>query len=432
MRKTTAIIATVLIVFCLCFLVACSTNPETEIKNFTIESDILKVGIISDSQLVDSGADNQFRDNLKRALNALKHRGVNMVLFAGDIADENNAKAYDIYVNVIEEVFGDTPVIFQSIMGNHDYWGNGTKTNCRKLFEKKLGQSPWTHYVVNGYHFIGASPASGSMDNGYKGMEKWLRNHIETAIADNPNNPVFVMTHNSAVDTVYGSEDWGDKSLYNVFKDYPQVVNFSGHLHYSLLDERSIHQQDFTSIATQSVSYTEMEEGKVNGSIPPNASITPMGYVMEITADKVELQRLNFGADKGLEGYEEKADMRWQIPIPVKKEGFIYTNEIRKNSNTAPIINDTNGNTVVIDGKQYLEFAAASDDDFVHSYKLVWSNGTEQYYFSDFYNGINIMNSTVQLPIDMKKGTYNVKIYAVDSWNAISQNFVTVNNVIIN
>lgn len=433
MRKTAAIIATVLIVFCLCFLVACNTNPETEIKNFTVDSDTLKVGIISDSQLIDNGTqDNEFRDNLKRALNALKLRGVNMVLFAGDIADESNAKAYDIYVNAINDVFGDTPVIFQSIMGNHDYWGNGTKGNCRKLFEKKLGQSPWTHYVVNGYHFIGASPASGSMDNGYKGMEKWLRNHIETAIADNPNNPVFVMTHNSAVDTVYGSEDWGDKSLYNVFKDYPQVVNFSGHLHYSLLDERSIHQQDFTSIATQSVSYTEMEEGKVNGSIPPNASITPMGYVMEITADKVEIQRLNFGTNKGLDGYEEKSEMRWQIPIPVKKESFTYTTEIRKNSNAAPIISVTNGNTVAIDGKQYLEFSAASDDDFVHSYKLVWSDGTEQYYFSDFYNGISSMNSTVQLPIDMEKGTYSVKIYAVDSWNAVSQSYVTVNNVIIN
>lgn len=434
MRKLSAsIIVTVLIVFCLCFLAACSTNPETEIKNFTIDGDTLKVGIISDSQLIDNGKqDNEYRDNLKRALNALKLRGVNMVLFAGDIADKSNAKAYDLYTNAINDVFGDSPVIFQSIMGNHDYWGNGTKANCRKLFEKKLAQSPWTHYVVNGYHFIGASPASGSMDNGYKGLDKWLRNHIETAIADNPNNPVFVMTHNSAVDTVYGSEDWGDKSLYNVFKDYPQVVNFSGHLHYSLLDERSIHQQDFTSIATQSVSYTEMENGKINGSIPPNASITPMGYIMEITADKVELQRLNFGKDKGIEGYEEKSDMRWQIPIPVKKENFAYTTDTRKNSNTAPIISATEGKTVDIGGKKYLEFVAATDDDFVHSYKLVWSNGTEQYYFSDFYNGITNMSGTIQLPIDMKKGTYNVKIYAVDSWNAVSQSCVSINNITIN
>lgn len=432
-RLSATVIVTILIVFCLCFFTACSTNPETEIKYFTIDSDTLKVGIISDSQLVDNGKpDNEYRDNLKRALNALKLRGVNMVLFAGDITDESNNKAYDLYVNAIDDVFGDTPVIFQSIMGNHDYWGNGTKGNCRKVFEKKLGQSPWTHYVVNGYHFIGASPASGSMDKGYKGMEKWLRSHIETAIADNPDNPVFVMTHNSAVDTVYGSEDWGDKTLYDVFKDYPQVVNFSGHLHYSLLDERSIHQQDFTSIATQSVSYTEMEQGKVNGSIPPNASITPMGYIMEITADKIELQRLNFGADKAVEGYEEKSDMRWQIPIPVKKESFTYTTELRKASNSAPVISNTDGNTVVIDGKQYLEFVAGSDDDLVHSYKLVWSNGFEQYYFSDFYNGINNMSKTLQLPIGMKKGTYSVKIYAVDSWNAVSQGYVTINNITVN
>lgn len=175
-----------------------------------------------------------------------------------------------------------------------------------------------------------------------------------------------------------------------------------------------------------------MEQGKVNGSIPPNASITPMGYVMEITADKVELQRLNFGADKAIDGYEEKSDMRWQIPIPVKKESFTYITEIRKKSNTAPVISTTTGEIVSLDNKQYLKFAAASDDDFVHSYKLVWSNGAEQYYFSDFYNGISSMKSTVQLPIDMKKGTYSVKIYAVDSWNAISQGYVTINNITVN
>lgn len=77
------------------------------------------------------------------------------------------------------------------------------------------------------------------------------------------------MTHNQPENTSYGSEDWGDKNLDSVFSKYPNVIDFSGHVHYSLLDERSIWQGAYTVINTQSLSYTELEEGKENGTIPP-------------------------------------------------------------------------------------------------------------------------------------------------------------------
>lgn len=65
-----------------------------------------------------------------------------------------------------------------------------------KAFKKVLGQSPWTHYVVNGYHFIGASPNNGSMSCGYKLTSKWLARELEKASKDTPDKPIFVMTHN--------------------------------------------------------------------------------------------------------------------------------------------------------------------------------------------------------------------------------------------
>lgn len=434
MKKLSVFILIIILTTC-CVLVftSCAYMPDTNVLRYEIDTNNLRVGIISDSQLVDAGnKTNVYQENLLRSLKILKKRNVNMILFAGDITDKSNAKAYDIYVNSINSVYGNTPVIIQSIMGNHDYWGNGTVENCRKLFKEKLGESPWTHYVVNGYHFIGASPVTGSMDNGYKELCDWLKNHIEIAIAEDPNKPVFVMTHNSPKDTVYGSDDWGDKSLYNVFKNYEQVVNISGHLHYSLLDERAIHQQDFTSITTQSVSYTELEEGKVNGTIPPNSAITPMGYIMDISNDNVEISRINFGINIEGDGKEEKANMRWQIPIPLKKDNFKYTNTARQNNNTAPMMTTQSiVNIIEKNGKQYLQFTAGTDDDFVHSYKLVWSVGKDQYYFSDFYNGIDNMSQTVELPIDKKKGTYDLKIYAIDSWNTISSNYIALNNIVI-
>lgn len=121
----------------------------------------------------------------------------------------------------------------------------------------------------------------------------------------------------------------------DIFKDYPQVVNFSGHSHYSLLDERSVHQRDYTSIATQSISYTELESGNVNGTIPPNASATPMGYVMDIHSDRVEIIRVNFSDKFGEEGLVEKQP--WILPVPLTKDGFIYT-DARVYANAAPVM----------------------------------------------------------------------------------------------
>ncbi len=334
----------------------------------------------------------------------------------------------------------DNPLV-QTIMGNHDYWGANdgmlTKSSYRKRFEQKLGHSPFTHYVVNGYHFIGASPIQGSpMDNQYATLTKWLDNQIGQAVAADPAKPVFVTTHNSPSNTVYGSEDWGDKKLYEVFNKYPQVVNISGHLHYSILDERSMWQGDFTAFSTQSVSYTELEMGKVNGTIPPTASSTPMGEIMEFESDRILIKRINFGkfdSQTNTYGIEEKTNMRWELPLPISKDKFIYTNEKRETTNIAPTMDGGTG-TYYNDGdKTYVTFKAGTDDDFVHSYKLIWNNGKKDFetlYFTDFINGINDMTKEITLQVySVPKGTYSVKIYAVDSYGKVSSNFVTINSV---
>ena len=243
--------------------------------------------------------------------------------------------------SVIDEVFGEDKPVIQTIMGNHDYWSENdlSASDHIRSFEKALGQSPWTHYVVNGYHFIGASPNNGSMSCGYKLTSKWLARELEKASKDTPDKPIFVMTHNQPKDTCYGSEDWGDSSLNKVMSKYPNAVIFSGHSHYSILDERSIWQGDYTVLSTQSLSYTELEAGK--------DSIT-------------------------------------------------------------------------------LSFAAAADDDFVHSYKVVIDGKEEKLFFSDYYNGIGSMSKTVELTLKSDGQKHNYKIYALDSWGAQSKDCIEI------
>lgn len=416
-----------LLSFCIAIvLCGCSGSKneinKTQIQQFTTDSDTLKVAVISDTQLPPTEKQLKESDvyvkNLETTLEFLKNNNVDMILFAGDIGDLGTRFAFQTYMDVFDRIYGENKPIVQTIMGNHDYWNKNvfTAINHKKAFEEIIGHSPWTHYVVNGYHFIGASPDSGNMTKGYQKTAQWLDNELQKASEDSNGKPIFVITHNQPKDTSYGSEDWGDTTLDAVLSKYPNVINFSGHVHYSLLDERSIWQGNYTVINTQSLSYTEMEEGKENGTIPPNAETTPMGYIMEINSDKIEIHRFNFATGK-----EEKADMLWQFDLPYNNDEK-YSFENRKAANKAPEISQTGGSAQMDNGKVTFTFPAGSDDDFVHSYKIVNSNNEEKLFFSDFYNGIDNMDKTVTLTLeDSEASTGSIyKIYAVDSWGAES------------
>lgn len=418
------IIAILSATICVTF-VSCNLDINADRVEIQAEGD-LKVGVISDTQLpIKAKNDNgKYKANLVKALTVLKKNDVDLILFAGDIGDGSTDYAYSLCNQAFDEVYGDKKPYVQYIMGNHDYWEGGTANQCRDRFTKNFKQSPWSVYTYGGATFIGASPESGSMKSAYGKIENWLKAEIEAANAANPGKPIFVMTHSTVKGTVYGADDWGDSSL-DYLADYENVVSISGHSHYSLLDEKSIYQNGFTAINTQSLSYTELEVGKENGTIPPNADATPMGYIMTIKSDKVEIARYEF-----VNGEEQKADKRWVLPIPLTADGFVYTVD-RKDA--VPQMTESQGSSYIDGNLTYLEFKAGTDDDFVHSYKLVWSDGREQLYFSDFYNGLTKMAVNIKLPVyNMKPGEYNVKIYAVDQYKQVSGNYTQINGVKIN
>lgn len=396
---------------------------HTQIQIYPTIDHPLQIGIISDTQLpVTSGhlrKSDVYVRNLTRALTVFKNRRVDMILFAGDIGDLGTRFAFRTYMSTIDQVFGADRPIIQTIMGNHDYWSKSFLTwNPHRLdFERIVGVPAWTHYVVNGYHFIGASPDSGNMTNGYRKVLPWLEQEITAAEQDAPNRPIFVMTHNQPKDTSYGAEDWGDIGLGGVFERHPNVVNFSGHVHYSLLDERSIWQGKYTVINTQSLSYTELEPGKENGTIPPHAECTPMGYLMTFGDHAIQIHRLNFSNNDS--DQEEKTDRLWELPLPYVNDGR-YSFAQRRAQNQPPFFPTTEGGHALRSASGVcLEFPAGTDDDFVHSYKIVIDRNRAQYYFSDFYNGLKQMRKVVQLELknlDQPDMEHTFDIYAVDSW----------------
>lgn len=378
----------------------------------------LKVGVISDSQLSPFSWKNNrtFERNLIKSLQTLKNFGCNTVIFAGDICNIANFYAYHRFKNALKVVFGNDLPVMQIIMGNHDYFPAFTsRWKKRFMFETYLGYKPYSHYVINGYHFIGVSPDCRKQRNGYSEVLGWLDNELSAAVKDSGSRPVFVTTHNNAVNTVYGSDVYGDLELGKVLSKYETVVNFGGHTHFPMLDERSIHQRDYTSLNTQSTSYVELEKGKVNGSVPPNPHISPMGYVLDFKEDKIDILRVNAGTGK-----EEKENMRWSIPVNISKSDFVYTDARFDNGSVTdedyPVMPAVYGRSEKIGMRAYLIFEKGTDKDFVHSYRVEFSDGKVQYYFSDFYKGLSNPNKEVVLPIYEKAaGVYDVEIRAVNS-----------------
>ena len=264
------------------------------------------------------------------------------------------------------------------------------------------------------------------MKRDYVLTSRWLEKELEKASAGSQGKPIFVTTHSQPKDTCYGSDEWGDSSLNEVLSKYPNVILFGGHSHYSVLDERTIWQGEYTVLQTQSLSYIELETGKENGTIPPNADKTPMGYIMDFTDSEIQIHRVLFdGSEMGI---EQKADVLWSFDLPYENTGK-YSFDARKAVNSAPVITDTNG-TANINGENIeLTFTAGEDDDFVHSYEVVVDDKDSFLFFSDYYNGLENMSDTVTLSLKSDGENHSYKIYAVDSWGEKSENFVTIGEI---
>ncbi|MGN0529243.1 MAG: metallophosphoesterase family protein [Eubacterium sp.] len=455
------------------------TTDETKTYTVETEDDTLRVAVISDLQMPNSDDKTSHQyESYKNTLTMLKNKGMDVLLIGGDFTDLGTRTAWEHCKEIYDEVMADSekPIPLY-IMGNHDYWLDyfaksgeiPTPAKMQKRFTKYTGEYPYSHKIINGYHFICWSSSDGSYDKSYQNKE-WIRAQLDEAVADDPDKPIFVITHLNPSNTAYGSDEWGNDDIYDVLKDYSQAISISGHSHYSLLDERSIWQGDFTAFTTQSLDYIELESGKFNGSIPVDAygnSIAddvPMCLYMEIANNKVTVERLNSAT-----GEEMKEP--WVIEAPFGTPSK-YTDN-RKNENKAPVldekltVNISDIKDVNDKSQKMISFKAGTDDDFVHSYKLQFldenrralefdetdydgtvikydsennkvSSDSDDYasastkkinellYFSDFVVGLDKMSDSAELrlPSTVPENAKYVAVTAIDSWGAESNTVI--------
>lgn len=329
---------------------------------------------MSDNQLQQEGSSEAYAEYLRKGLELFKEKDIDILVNAGDFTDQATEEAYQNYKKIFDSVYGenDRPIT-SMIMGNHDYWlpmfvdcwEIPFKSKMRNRFMEYTGEkSPWTHKVINGYHFIACSPTSGDMDDSaYEKKIDWLKSQIEMAVKEDSNKPVFVITHSNPKGTV-NYKDGGCENLNELFSQYLQVVSISGHTHASLMSESSIWQGEYTALNTQCLSYVSSGMGDVVQEDDSFAADNPIELIMEIENDKITIRRYSI-----LTGEEVKDP--WVIKLPVNKDEFTYTDEKREAESVAPtwnegwnlqVTNDENGT--------WLSFPAAVHPDLVETYKL--------------------------------------------------------------
>ena len=226
-------------------------TPEdfTPVVRFVVCSDIHLDG--DEKQQAAIRFANLFNDMYKYA-ESCEYKKLDAVLVAGDFTGGGAEKEYQMYNKIINEnKKEDTQVL--TILGNHEFidYRDVDATVGYDVFRKYVNEDVDTDVVINGYHFIGVSYD----DNGktYSGKSEWLDERLAEATEEDPDKPIFVYQHPHPALTVYGSINWGDLDTRSVLSKYPQVINFSGHSHYSSSDPRSVWQGKFTAVGCGSL-----------------------------------------------------------------------------------------------------------------------------------------------------------------------------------
>lgn len=182
--------------------------------------------------------------NMLKDVQALNKDGLG-IFVAGDMADTGKEQEYLNMMELYGEA-GEVPPLFLSI-GNHDLSGLPFD-EANAMFLKYATLPDGSHptdtsydFWLGGYHFIflGTDHASGLHASFDRATMDWL----DEKISENrdPARPVFLFLHQSLSGTVSGSlpgEGWSgvdnEGMLRKVLKDYPEVMFFNGHSHWTM------------------------------------------------------------------------------------------------------------------------------------------------------------------------------------------------------
>lgn len=388
--------------------------------------------------------------------------GLDAVMISGDMTNNPGYSNFNSYKSEFQEVKkayesvfkpAEVPLIYTP--GNHDV--SWTRRNIisesqaiSDIFggeyfltdEDKTAKATLEcrHCVIDDFHVICITPESQNPVGYSAEALNWLDKTLASITSKEPDRYVFVLTHPMVHDTVYGSllgpdwlnghcsDMWYSMGLTPVLIKYPQVVAFSGHLHFPINDPRSIWQGKFTAIGCGSCRYMAIEDGEYDNmsstTVMSDAYDISTGYLTQIDfSGNIRITRMFFSKSTTF-------GEPWYLSHPNGSNSHLnkYNHDRLKQANGKPslgnlTVNQEKGGS----GRKLLTicFNAATDDEFVHDYVIILKKGSSQLIkkniLADYYK--------YSQPSEMKKkyevsigsyqsGDYTVSVTATDSWGA--------------
>lgn len=368
------------------------------------------------------------------ALKVIVNENPAAIFVTGDITELCTAIEYNQAIEVFKRrVPAGVPVYF--MMGNHDR----TQDQTGFLFEQKTGQRPNQVAELNRCPFIMLSVEGGISvvkgDDCYSpATVEYLEEKLKLSASLYPSHPIFVFGHIPPSNTIWGTydgvDDMSSAALLPLLKQYPQVIFFSGHTHYSIADERSIHQREFTTVNDGGSAYgctLHDVDGDLADLLRPEGSeavtealIVSMDAQLNVTIKRLDTYR----------GKEIKKP--WVIEAPHDGSKFVYTDS---RQGYTPVWPQNAKIAVVRSGATAaITFDQAVCEDVVYNYHLDVVNVASgevfasRRIFSQYWNGSDM---PLELTWEVEKlalmQKYFVRIVALDSFGNKSQELKSAN-----
>ena len=310
----------------------------------------LSFGVVSDIHITTPESAAEFA----RALEYFRDRKADAVVVCGDLTDwgllsglKNVATAWNrVFPN--DRAPDGRPVQKLFVTGNHDYEGwwygdmtmemhalgysedealvrLGLKTCWEEVFQEAW--APIRRRTVNGYDFVSGEWHGPDKAPGFNTLPTWLADNAGKLDAT---RPFFYFQHPPIANTTGDSRrGWGtyqEDGVRRALAACPNAVSFTGHCHWTFNDVRSIWQDEFTALATPSMSYTTIPRGYENGTdvrngashlaMPKIASRPNLeeaqGYFVSVYDTHMLVERRDFEQGQNV--------APWLVPLPTQAE----------------------------------------------------------------------------------------------------------------
>ena len=347
-----------------------------------------KLLVVSDVHI--SEGDINSKNHLKNTLNYALNNEIDAIIFDGDTVNLGREIEYNALDSVLTQVYktpkaeGLPELIFN--MGNHEFYPS---LNCVheetvynreyakfKSFSEKWGEtindnvfmrdikgircviafpSDERSYIQNGdtmYNHSGDTVYLAATGGYSQNDINKVKAQFDDIIQSGYDKPIIFCTHHplgqTYGSTLYGMNSTSDFAFRDMLKDYPMITHLSGHTHFSSLHERSISQNDWTSIQIGTHTYgkyvSEVDYDE-DGHFLIYDNITGKRYNDYDPQAMSHHGETNFGTLLSFNGLEMVAERvylstgeiyehgSWNIPYGITKENknskFLYKNNRR-------------------------------------------------------------------------------------------------------